>query len=69
MGKKKGARVIAIAGGQEKCKWLKETLGVDEALDYKSPTFYKDFKKASFFGASCALPNVDVKARVPGRLF
>jgi NADPH-dependent curcumin reductase CurA len=41
IGKKKGARVIAIAGGSEKCKWLKESIGVDEALDYKSPSFYK----------------------------
>lgn len=31
----KGARVIAIAGGAEKCRYLVEELGVDAAIDYK----------------------------------
>jgi NADPH-dependent curcumin reductase CurA len=48
IGKKKGARVIAIAGGADKCRWLKETVGVDAALDYKSASFYKDFKKLGY---------------------
>jgi NADPH-dependent curcumin reductase len=30
-----GCRVIGIAGGQEKCDWLTEGLGVDAAIDYK----------------------------------
>lgn len=41
----KGCHVIAIAGGPEKCKWLLDDIGVDAVLDYKSPTFVKDFKK------------------------
>lgn len=32
----KGCRVVGIAGGPEKCAYLKETLGFDEAIDYKS---------------------------------
>jgi NADPH-dependent curcumin reductase CurA len=33
----KGAsKVVGIAGGPEKCKWLTETLGLDAAIDYKS---------------------------------
>jgi NADPH-dependent curcumin reductase CurA len=32
----KGCRVIGIAGGQEKCRWLTEELGFDAAIDYKS---------------------------------
>jgi NADPH-dependent curcumin reductase CurA len=48
IGKKKGAKVIAIAGGEDKCRWLRESLGVDLALDYKSPTFYKDCKKFGY---------------------
>jgi NADPH-dependent curcumin reductase CurA len=48
IGKKKGAKVIAIAGGPEKCRWLKESLGVDVAVDYKSPTFKQDFKKLGY---------------------
>ena len=45
IGKKKGAKVIAIAGSDEKCQWLEKDLGVDKALNYKSPSFYDDFKK------------------------
>jgi len=32
----KGCRVIGIAGGQRKCRWLVESLGLDAAIDYKS---------------------------------
>jgi NADPH-dependent curcumin reductase CurA len=34
--KLKGARVIGIAGGEEKCRWIVEELGFDAAIDYKS---------------------------------
>ena len=34
--KARGARVIGIAGGAEKGVYLKETLGLDDAIDYKS---------------------------------
>ncbi len=34
--KLKGATVIGIAGGQEKCRWLTEGLGFDAAIDRKS---------------------------------
>ncbi len=33
---KEAAKVIGIAGGPEKCKWLTEALGLDAAIDYKS---------------------------------
>lgn len=39
-----GCRVVGIAGGPDKCRWLRETLGVDAALDYKQSDG-KDFKK------------------------
>jgi NADPH-dependent curcumin reductase CurA len=45
--KMKGARVIGLAGSDDKCQWLKDTLGFDEALNYKSPSFRADFKKAT----------------------
>jgi NADPH-dependent curcumin reductase CurA len=32
----KGCRVIGIAGGEEKCRWLVDELGFDAAIDYKS---------------------------------
>ncbi len=31
----KGCRVIGIAGGAEKCAWLRDDLGLDAAIDYK----------------------------------
>lgn len=36
IGKILGCRVIAIAGGDEKCRWLEEACGVDATIDYKS---------------------------------
>ncbi|KAG6330925.1 hypothetical protein ID866_8165 [Astraeus odoratus] len=46
LGKRIGARVIAIAGSSEKCAWLETELGVDKALNYKTPTFKEDLKAA-----------------------
>lgn len=45
--KLKGARVIGIAGSDDKCKWLTEDLGLDGALNYKDPDFKKKFKEAT----------------------
>ena len=36
IGKKLGLRVIGIAGGPEKCQWLREVCHVDGAIDYKA---------------------------------
>ena len=36
VGRNLGAKVIGIAGGPEKCRYLAEQLGVDMAIDYKS---------------------------------
>lgn len=33
--KASGARVIGIAGGSDKCSWVKEELGFDDCMDYK----------------------------------
>lgn len=46
LGKLAGARVVALAGSADKCAWLKNEIGVDAALNYKSPTFFKEFKDA-----------------------
>ena len=32
----KGCRVVGIAGGQQKCEWLKNELNFDEVIDYKN---------------------------------
>lgn len=44
--KLKGAKVLALAGSEEKVKWLKE-MGCDEALNYKDADFKKKFKEAT----------------------
>jgi NADPH-dependent curcumin reductase CurA len=37
IGRLKGCRVVGIAGGQEKCRFVKEELGFDECLDHREP--------------------------------
>jgi NADPH-dependent curcumin reductase CurA len=34
--RKKGCRVVGMAGSDDKCRWLKEELGFDEAINYKT---------------------------------
>lgn len=36
IGKIKGCRVIGIAGGEEKCRWIREDCGFDDVIDYKA---------------------------------
>ncbi|KAI4249472.1 MAG: hypothetical protein L6R42_008975 [Xanthoria sp. 1 TBL-2021] len=38
-------RVVGIAGGAEKCKWVKEHLGADACVDYKSASFVEELKR------------------------
>ncbi|MDJ0867349.1 MAG: NADP-dependent oxidoreductase [Myxococcota bacterium] len=35
IGRIRGARVVGIAGGAEKCAWLRDELGFDACIDYK----------------------------------
>ncbi|KAL2019933.1 hypothetical protein VTK56DRAFT_9025 [Thermocarpiscus australiensis] len=42
-----GARVVGTAGSDEKCRWLREELGLDVALNYKDPEFRAKFKAAT----------------------
>ncbi|PFH52978.1 hypothetical protein AMATHDRAFT_73796 [Amanita thiersii Skay4041] len=48
LGKAIGAKVYAIAGSEEKCTWLKNEIGVDGVLNYKSPTFREEVKKIGY---------------------
>jgi len=45
--KLKGCTVLGLAGTNSKCSWLVNELGFDSALNYKSPTFVKDFRAAT----------------------
>lgn len=47
IGKIKGCRVVGVAGGAEKCAWLKSELGFDEAVDYKAGNLYPALKAAA----------------------
>ncbi|RKQ70245.1 NADP-dependent oxidoreductase [Oceanibaculum indicum] len=48
LGKMAGARVVGIAGGPDKCAYVKDELGVDAVIDYKAE---KDLSKA--LAAAC----------------
>ena len=54
----KGCRVIGISGGEEKCHYLKEDLGFDEAINYKLGNLRKDLKKACPEGVDVYFDNV-----------
>jgi len=54
----KGCTVIGIAGGQEKCNYIKNELGFDEAIDYKSENIYSALKKKCPKGIDVYFDNV-----------
>lgn len=58
IGKIHGLRVVGIAGGKEKCRWLTEELGFDAAVDYKAPTFQQDLVAATPNGIDINFENV-----------
>lgn len=58
IGKLKGLRVIGIAGTEEKCAWLKQDLGFDEAINYKTKNVYKQLKNAAPDGVDIYFENV-----------
>jgi hypothetical protein len=58
IGKIKGCRVVGIAGGAEKCRYLTETLKIDAALDHRSPTFAADLAAACPDGIDVDFENV-----------
>lgn len=58
IGKLHGARVIGIAGGQQKCDWLTETCGIDAAIDYKSESVEARIKELCPDGVDVFYDNV-----------
>src|SRR5579871_1730580 len=54
----KGARAIGIAGGAEKCRYVKEVLGFDDCINHRSPTMAADLKKACPKGIDVYFENV-----------
>lgn len=72
----KGATVVGIAGGAEKCAWLVDELGFDAAIDYKSESVGKRLHELCPDGIDvyfdnvggeildAALANLALKARI-----
>ena len=58
MAKIKGARVVGIAGGPEKCAMLSERLGFDAAVDHKSPDWHDQLVGATPAGIDVDFENV-----------
>lgn len=54
----KGCNVIGIAGGPEKCQWLKDVVGVDQTIDYKSEDLYERFETLCPDGIDVYFDNV-----------
>ena len=54
----KGCRVVGIAGTDEKCAWLKDDLGFDEAINYKTGPLHKSLKAACPDGIDVYFDNV-----------
>jgi NADPH-dependent curcumin reductase len=58
IGKIHGCRVVGIAGGAEKCKWLTDNLGFDAAVDYKQPDWKEKLAAATPKGVDIDYENV-----------
>src|SRR5271170_210536 len=54
----KGCYVIGSAGSDEKCRWLKEDLGVDAAINYKKGELRTSLKAAAPKGIDVYFENV-----------
>lgn len=53
-----GCRVVGIAGGADKCKWVKEEMGFDDCVDYRAPGLSKALRAACPNGVDVYFDNV-----------
>ncbi len=56
--KLKGLRVVGIAGGEQKCRHVREELGFDECLDYREPQLAERLAAACPRGIDIYFENV-----------
>jgi NADPH-dependent curcumin reductase len=54
----KGCRAVGVAGGQEKCDFVRDELGFDACVDHRSSTFAQDLKAACPKGIDVYFENV-----------
>lgn len=68
--KQHGARVIGIAGGPDKCRWLTDELGFDAAIDYKNEDVGEALDRLAPGGVDLNFENVggDIMIAVWNRL-
>lgn len=57
----KGARAIGIAGGAEKCKYVRDVLGFDDCIDHRDPAMAENLKAACPKGIDVYFENVGGK--------
>ncbi|HFD7736488.1 MULTISPECIES: NADP-dependent oxidoreductase [Serratia] len=77
IGKLKGCRVVGVAGGAEKCRYVVEELGFDACIDHRAPDFADQLAVACPQGIDiyyenvggavfdAVLPLLNAKARIP----
>jgi NADPH-dependent curcumin reductase len=58
IGKIKGCRVVGIAGSEEKCRWLKDELGFDAAINYKTESVLESLQQHCPNGIDVYFENV-----------
>jgi NADPH-dependent curcumin reductase len=58
LGKIHGCHVVGIAGTDEKCKWIKDDLGFDAAINYKHPDWKARLTAATPKGVDINFENV-----------
>ena len=56
--KLKGARTVGIAGGKDKCDYVKQELGFDDCLDHRDPDLAANLKDACPKGIDVYFENV-----------
>ena len=57
IGKIKGAKVVGVAGGREKCDWIVRELGFDACIDYKNDDVAAALKRAAPEGVDVYFDN------------
>lgn len=58
IGKIKGCRVVGITGSDEKCRWIKDELGFDAAINYKTESVLASLKQHCPDGIDVHFENV-----------
>ncbi len=63
LGKIHGCRVVGIAGSDEKCKWIKDDLGFDAAVNYKHADWKEKLAAAILRACQRRKPELVIPAR------